>query len=387
MRSSRLLGGLFLLASPLAAQAGPASSNFVARLGRDTVALERVTRTAGRIEGDLFTTSPRARRVHYVATLDARGQVSQFEVTSTPAVEPPPAPVITIRAEIADTLGTLVLTRGAGKPDTVRYKVGAGAVPFLSLSIGMLEQMTVQARRSGKDSVAIDVLVAGLKQATPNYVAKRGRDSVAVDYFGLPMYLRVDGSGRVLGLNGARSTEKFLIDRVAALDLDRLAGTFIARERAGQVAGALSTRDTARVTVGAVSVWVDYGRPMKRGRVLLGGIVPWNEVWRTGANAATQLSTSADLKVGDTVIPAGIYTLWTVPTPEGTTLIVNSRVGQWGTEYEASKDKDFARFALRTESLAEPVERFTISLLPVGNGGEIRFDWDRTRWVLPFTVK
>ena len=130
---------------------------------------------------------------------------------------------------------------------------------------------------------------------------------------------------------------------------------------------------------------MNYGRPLTRGRQILGGVVPWNEVWRTGANAATQLNTSIDIKVGDKVIPAGKYTLWTLPTPEGTALIVNTQTGQWGTEYDPSKD--LLRVDLRSERLGMPVERFTISVVPVGNGGEIRFDWDQTRWVLPFTLK
>ena len=172
---------------------------------------------------------------------------------------------------------------------------------------------------------------------------------------------------------------------MATLDLDRVSESFVAREKAGQVAGAMSPRDTARVVLAAPTIWVDYGRPTKRGREILGTVVPWNEVWRTGANSATQLNTTADLRVGDAVIPAGKYTLWTLPTPTGTKLIVNRQTGQWGTEYDAAKD--LIRLDLRTEQLAEPVERFTITVVSLGAGGEIRFDWDRIRWVLPFTVR
>ena len=245
--------------------------------------------------------------------------------------------------------------------------------------------MTLQAHRAGKDSVAIDVIVAGQPKAFPNYVAKRGRDSVAVDYFGLPNYVRVDEKGRVLGANGMRTTQKFLIDRVATLDLDQVSQSFVAREKAGQVAGMMSPRDTARAALAAPTVWVDYGRPTKRGREILGTVVPYGQVWRTGANAATQLNTTADLRVGDAVIPAGKYTLWTLPNATGTKLIVNQQTGQWGTEYDATKD--LVRLDLKTEQLAEPVEKFTITVVPLGAGGEIRFDWDKIRWVLPFSVK
>ena len=208
---------------------------------------------------------------------------------------------------------------------------------------------------------------------------------MAIDYSGLAFYLKVDQAGRVLGLNGMRTTQKVLIDRVATFDLDKASEPFVTRERAGQMAGALSPRDTARAVIGDARVWVDYGRPSKRGRVIFGNIVPWGEVWRTGANAATQLTASVDLKVGDTVIPAGTYTLWTIPTSTGAQLLFNQQTGQWGTDHDPSKD--VIRVTLRQEELAEAVERFTIAVVPLGKAGEIHFDWDRTRWVLPFTLK
>ncbi|HEX7024870.1 MAG TPA: DUF2911 domain-containing protein [Gemmatimonadales bacterium] len=381
MRSTLLL---LLLASPLAAQGG-ATAGFVTRLGRDTVALERITRTGSRLTGDLFTTSPRTRRVHYVATLDAKGRVSRLEVTSVAAVETPPSPALSIVEHLGDTLATVIITRGTSKPDTVRMKVRPGATPFLALSTGLLEQMAMQARRARTDSLAFDMIVAGQRAPQANYVARRGRDSVAIDYFGLPFYLRVDSWGRVLGLNGMRTTQKFLVERVSTLDLEGLSGTFVARERAGQVAGQMSPRDTARAIFEAPAIVVDYGRPAKRGREIFGNIVPWNQVWRTGANAATQLITPMDLVVGDQVIPAGKYTLWTLPTPTGVKLIVNKQTGQWGTEYDPAQD--LVRLDLRLETLPQPVERFTIAVVSLGKAGEIHFDWDMTRWILPFVIR
>jgi len=384
MRHLLVLTGL-VLAAPLAAQRG--TSNFVARLGRDTVALESVTRTGNRLVGELFTVNPRARRYRYVANLDRFGRISRIEITRTASLDTPAEPGLLIVQEMRDTMATVIVTRGSTKPDTTRMQVRPGAAPFLSLSAGLLEQMVMQARRERLDSVPMDLVVAGQRQRTPNYVAWRGVDSVAIDYFGSPFYLRVDNRGRVLGVNGMRTTQKFMIERVGTLDLDRLAQSFTDRERGGQVAGAMSPRDTARAVLQLPppTIWVDYGRPMVRGRSILGHIVPLNQVWRTGANAATQLNTPVDLRVGDATIPAGKYTLWTLPTPDGVSLIVNKQTGQWGTEYDPSQD--LVRLAMRSESLAQPVERFTITVLPIGNGGEIRFDWDRTRWILPFTVR
>jgi hypothetical protein len=131
-------------------------------------------------------------------------------------------------------------------------------------------------------------------------------------------------------------------------------------------------------------VLVDYGRPKKRGRAIFGGVVPWDRVWRTGANAATQLTTDADLRLGGQVILAGTYTLWTVPSPSGGKLIVNKRTGQWGTEYDESQD--LLRIDLAQDTVAAPVEQFTIAVEPRDSGGVLLLSWDRARLVLPFTV-
>jgi hypothetical protein len=147
----------------------------------------------------------------------------------------------------------------------------------------------------------------------------------------------------------------------------------------------MSPPDTVRATVGAANLEIAYSRPLKRGRVIFGNVVPWNQVWRTGANAATQLTTSADLVFGSTVIPAGKYTLWSLPAATGAKLIINSQTGQWGTDYDASKD--VARLDLTQTMLTSPVEEFTISLVPQRTNGVIKLSWDDREYSIPFRVK
>jgi hypothetical protein len=208
---------------------------------------------------------------------------------------------------------------------------------------------------------------------------------MAVDFFGSPMMAKVDGDGRPMGVNGARTTIKVMAERVNRLDLPALTEAFVARERSGQVVGPLSTRDTAQVTALGAQLWIDYGRPSMRGRQIFGGVIPYDQVWRTGANAATQFRTDRALNFGSTTIPAGTYTLWTLPTTRGVTLIFNTETGQWGTAHDPTKD--LARVGLDVERLDDPVERFAISVVEQGGSGELRFDWDHTRWVARFKVQ
>jgi hypothetical protein len=147
----------------------------------------------------------------------------------------------------------------------------------------------------------------------------------------------------------------------------------------------LSVRDISRATIGSASFVVDYGRPLARGRVLLGNVIPLDHVWRTGANAATQFTTSTAITLGGVRLPKGTYTLWTEPHADGADLIVNKQTGQWGTEYHPSFD--LGRAALDARTVNAPVEEFTISILPAGaRRGTLVLEWGTFRWTAPIVV-
>lgn len=147
-----------------------------------------------------------------------------------------------------------------------------------------------------------------------------------------------------------------------------------------------SPRDTASMRLGGAAVYVDYGRPYARGRRIMGGLVPFGQVWRTGANAATTLVAGADLRIGGVDVPRGTYTLYTVPSADRWLLVVNRQTGQWGTEYDAGRD--LARIPMRVSALRAPVEQFTITLAPgQGGRGELAMAWERTRASVPVELK
>ncbi|HEX8392577.1 MAG TPA: DUF2911 domain-containing protein [Longimicrobium sp.] len=142
-----------------------------------------------------------------------------------------------------------------------------------------------------------------------------------------------------------------------------------------------SPRDTARATLAGQTVMVDYGRPYMRGRTIMGGLVPYGQVWRTGANAATTLVTATDVSIGGTRVPAGTYTLYTLPGQNEWQLIINRQTGQWGTVYDQAQD--LARVPLRMERTAAPVEQFTIRLQPAGSALTLVMEWENTRLTAP----
>ncbi len=147
-----------------------------------------------------------------------------------------------------------------------------------------------------------------------------------------------------------------------------------------------SPRGTATMTLNGKKISVDYGRPSMRGRKIMGALVPYNQVWRTGANEATHFTTETDLLTGNTIIPKGTYTLFTIPAPTGWKLIINKHTGQWGIPYEYEKE-ELARVDMSVESLSQPVEQFTISLEPSGTEGILKMEWEQTRAAIKFTEK
>ena len=129
---------------------------------------------------------------------------------------------------------------------------------------------------------------------------------------------------------------------------------------------------------GGKSVTIDYSSPRAKGRKIYGELVPFGQVWRTGANEATTLTTPVDLKIGGNSVPAGKYTLFTVPNKDKWTLVISKKTGEWGTDYPGQSN-DLARVDMKTSALPSPVENFTISFEKAGMGANLNIDWETTR--------
>ncbi len=125
------------------------------------------------------------------------------------------------------------------------------------------------------------------------------------------------------------------------------------------------------------TVTIQYSRPSMRGRKIFGGLVPYGQVWRTGANAATSLKTDVDLTISGANVPAGSYTLYTLPGMNSWKLIINKQTGQWGTEY--SQGQDLTRVDMKVGQLPSGMETFTISLDKTSaTSAMLKLDWENT---------
>ena len=134
------------------------------------------------------------------------------------------------------------------------------------------------------------------------------------------------------------------------------------------------------------TVAIKYSRPSMRGRKIFGELVPYGKVWRTGANAATSLTTDTALDIGGTAVPAGNYTLYTVPGEKSWQLIVNKQTGQWGTKYDESQD--LARIPMKVSQLPSAMEEFTIALDKTGaKSATLKLEWETTNASVNITEK
>ncbi|MFL5574358.1 MAG: DUF2911 domain-containing protein [Gemmatimonadaceae bacterium] len=376
-------------ATPASAASAASSSAaergaFVVRLGSDTIAVEKFARSGNRIEGDEAMRTPAAGLRHYVVTLGADGSVRevQYEARRISGSVPPTRATMTFGAETT----TVALSAG-GRDTTLRY-AARGAMPYVNLSYGMLEALTMRQLAAPASGDTIRLITLGAPQPVPAVFRRVGSDSVTFAVFETTPYrARVDERGRILGLQGLGTTQKVVVERVADVDVAGTAAAWARRDSAGQALGVLSPLDSLTASVGAAQLRVVYSRPAQRGRTIMGGVVPYDQVWRTGANAATMFTTSRDLVIGGATVPAGSYTLWTLPSAGGAKLIINKQTGQWGTDYDASKD--LVRVDAAVTKVSPPVDRFTFAIEPnaAGTGGTLKYAWGDTQFAVPFTVK
>jgi hypothetical protein len=153
--------------------------------------------------------------------------------------------------------------------------------------------------------------------------------------------------------------------------------------------GRASPYDSALVSVGAEQALICYGRPSARGREVFGGLVPYDRLWRTGANEPTILHLPFTADIAGMTVPPGTYSIYTEPRVGDWTLILNRSIAQWGHESSYTPEvqaQEFGRATVPTERLDQHVEVFTIRGAPTQAGAELLMEWERTRVRIPIRV-
>ncbi len=393
-----VLAALALLACSPAAPAE--RYGFIARLGRDTVSVESVTRRGNTITIDGVDRFPRVRRRHTEIELGDDGAVRHLAMDVHTPSEPAEQRERRVAADVTADSVRLSKEDRAASISRAFATQGGTAMPHVPQMYSLYElyfaaalRRAAAARRAAGDTVQMRQFYVDrefdrfpLHRGVVRLLAG-GRAEIAHDWLSGTGEATFDSAYRMLSYSGARSTYDVDVRRLASPpDVRAVADRFEALEAKGGAVRQLSVRDTARASVGGATLSVDYGRPLARGRALLGGVIPYDRVWRTGANAATQLTTTAPITLAGLAVPAGTYTLWTIPHERGVELVVNGQKGQWGTTYDPARD--LGRAPMTAEQAAAPVEQFTISIDAAGDRrATLAMAWGPFRWTAPIEVR
>ncbi len=375
---------------------------FVTVLGRDTVAVERITRTPATLVSDEVDRWPAVRQRHTELSLAPDGSITHMVMdVRTPNAPTPKGRGRRVTATIRSDSVLVSIRDSAGVKDTAFATGGEITVPHVSMMYSVIELEMAAAMARGAaahmatgDSVPFRqfypdrdigesfVLHTGWVHPLPD-----GKVELWHDWLSGIGDAVFDASHHMLMYSGTRSTYKVDVKRVTDPPSVEQAGTrMAAAEKETGGIKQLSVRDTARGTIGTATFSIDYGRPLLRGRVLLGDVIEYDDVWRTGANAATQFTTSRPITLDGLPVPAGTYTLWTAPHKNGVELIVNKETGQWGTDYD--RTHNLGKAPLPSQTVNAPVEEFTISIVPSdATHGSLVMEWGTFRWSAPIVVK
>lgn len=374
----------------------PVSYGYLALLGNDTISVERVTRRGNEIVSDEVDRFPRVRRRHTTLLLAPDGTIQHLKMDIRTPSEPSNQRDRHVIADVNSDSVHIAKRDSSGTKKVDFATGGALTMPHLPQMYSLTDLYFGAALKH--DSIAGDSVQLRQYYIDREFdrfplhhgvVTVRAGNKADLHHDWLAGYgdATFDSLHHMLTYSGARSTYKIEVRRLDSLpDVDAIGERFASLETSSGGMKQLSVRDTARASIGAATFAVDYGRPLARGRVLLGNILPFDEVWRTGANAATQFTTSAPITVAGMAVPTGTYTLWTVPRADGhADLIVNKQSGQWGTGYDARQD--LGKASLLVERTTAAVEKFTISIVPAGaKKGMLVIEWGTFRWSAAIVV-
>jgi hypothetical protein len=373
---------------------------FVARLGNDTISVENVTRRGNKVVVDGVDRFPRVRRRHTEIELGAGSAIRRLVMDIHTPSEPANQRERHVVADVTTDSVHILQTDEAGKLAHNFATNGAVAMAHVPQMYSLYELYFDAALARAK---ALKRTVGDTIQLRQFYIDREfdrfplhhgvvkllpgNQAEIRHDWLSGAGQAAFDSAGRMLTYSGARSTYLVEVARIdSQSDIKSIADRFEAAETATGGVKQLSPRDTARGNIGPASISVDYSRPHARGRELVGNIIPYEKVWRTGANAATQFTTSAPIKLAGIPLAAGTYTLWTVPHQNGVDLIVNGQSGQWGTEYNRSRD--IAKAPMQSSTLSTPVDQFTISVSGTdARRGTLTLEWGSFRWTAPIEVR
>lgn len=374
-----------LVATVVASCKSPNTSNeagFITLLGNDTLAVESFSKSEGYFTAKVVLRSPSISLRKYDLTF-ANGDFSTLEVTDYDPTQGfnGAGTLVQRMTRLQDSLRVESESRDGTTVRTVAFE--KDMLPFIDMVHWPYDLAFNKAVQAPNDSIN-QRLWTGRGFST-FIIAKEGSDSLTIRHPSRGvMGVDIHENGDIQLLDAGLTTRKLKVHRVNTVDINKVAASFAEADKNGKTFGELSGAPEEHFEFKGAEFDISYGSPQKRGREIFGGIVPWGQLWRTGANRATHFKTSKNLKIGDLNVPAGEYTFFTIPEPDGGTLIINKQTGQNGQSY--NQDRDLGRVPMQINQQKEVTEPFTIKIEESENGGVIKLIWDQTVFSIDFVI-
>lgn len=373
----------------LAQQQHPYTATFVAKMGADTVSVETYTVLHNHLYGKAFIRVPEDYIGEFTIHFYPDGTIREFSVVA----KDPRNSSVPFEAKTGyfpyrlnmncrnDSCIFFNAEKGKAAETVLRHAAPAmdfvgGWVPLISL----MEWNSLRLWQSGIQRLPLRMINDGLG-VYPIAIEKKSSE---LFLFGGPFIeytkIIVDENGRIRETNGLGTPWNYTVTKHPPMDVDLVA------RRLSQTKGigVPSPDDTIRTRVKGSTLAIKYGRPLKRGRQVFGNVVPFDSLWRTGANGPTTVMLENDLQFAGTLVPKGAYSLYTVPGKSAWTLIFNKDLQRWPTD--PNRQADFASVRMQTEKAKEIAEQFTIRITETKNGGLLQFHWDDTMASVAFEV-
>lgn len=378
MKRSTILSAIAALSVLLPTAMLAQTRGFVVRLGVDTFAVERITRTGNTVQGAVARHTPTATVLRYTLVFNPDSSIASYEES---IYNPDGSPVEADARGVAQTAMKMSFTRDSivrdvmqnGAPVSKRDAALGVTLPVVGGTSPYWQELAIQAvRRHAADQFGF--FGFALAQNTPTIFPVRliGPDSAEVLFpQGFRRGYKMDRAGQLLHGDATNTTVRLQMTPIPDADIDAIVRGWAAKEVAGNGMPIASPRDSVSATIGDATVTIDYGRPFKRGRKIWGALVPFDTVWRLGANVPTQLRTDRDLDIGGVIVRAGSYSVWLVPSAQQSYLLINTQTSGWVGVPMHDASSDIAKIPvtrhtgspLGTEQFRIVIQRGTLMML------------------------
>ena len=358
------------------------SASFVATLGTDTVIVETYNMVPNHLYGKAFLRYPVDRIGVFNFHFHPDGSIQYYSMSY---MKPDSSYVTSSHTEgVSCENGTCTYfsSKWGGHGEYVNeYQVNemnfmGGWTPTLSL----IEWNCMRLIKSGQQVLPITMLndYIGVRQVA----LSKGNGNTMIFGGDFLKYAKIKASpdGRIMAYDGTGTPWNYIVTKHEPINVDEMAKRMSIKAKIGIP----SPKELVNFGIAEDTISLSYSRPLKRGREIFGGIVPFESIWRTGANDPSTINFPYDVLFGKITVPKGEYCIYTIPRVDGWTLIFNTDFEQWPTE--PNRAKDFALVPLQVRNTDHSTEQLTITIDPVKGGGIIKFNWDETEAFAPFSV-